>query len=318
MNSSKKILFIGDALNKLNLSSDSSLAIAQAALSQNHQVYWCIPEKVVYYKNTILIEECDELIHISPTKLHTGNKQKIFLPQFAFCFIRKDPPFDAAYKDLCWLLATEKNVKMLNPPHTLLTYHEKSLPWHAFTEGVLEENNLIPTCFTHSLSTIEDFCSSLNTTQFIAKPWLGHGGEDVRLFQEKSDLFTYLKSREKNEAPLLVQPFIKEIHTLGDRRVLIANGKILCHFVRLPAKGRIAANLAQGGSAQLTPLTAEQNDICLKLARYLKEKQILFAGIDLIGLFVSEINITSPTGLRTYETLAKTPISLKAFNLFIS
>lgn len=318
MNSSKKILFIGDALNTLKLSSDSSLALAEAALSQGHCVSWCTPEKVVYFKNTVLIEECDELVHVSSTQLHIGKKQRHFLAEFSLCFIRKDPPFDAAYKNLCWLLATEKNVKMINPPHTLLTYHEKSLPWHAFAEGVLEEHNLIPTCFARSLSTIQDFCTALPNTQFIAKPWLGHGGEDVTLFQEKSDLFTYLKSRDSKQDPLLVQPFLEEIHTLGDRRVLIANGKVVCHFVRLPAQGRIAANLAQGGSAQLKPLTPEQNEICLKLARYLQEKQILFAGIDLIGLFVSEINITSPTGLRTYENLAKTPVSLKAFNLFIS
>jgi glutathione synthase len=236
--------------------------------------------------------------------------------EFNVAFVRKDPPFDEDYITLCWLLSSQQKVRILNSAESLLNYHEKSLPWRALNEKVLTDKNIIPTCFTNSISVIDKFCRDFSTTEkFIAKPWLGHGGEDIYLYENKEHLLDDFK--KNNRRHFLVQPFLPNITSEGDRRVIIANGHVVCDYVRLPATGKIASNGAQGGSAILREMTESQKNICEKMAQFLKEKNIYFAGLDLIGEYVGEVNITSPTGIRTYEALSQKNVSLNIINLLM-
>lgn len=333
MNKSKKILFIGDPLPSLKLITDSSLALAESALKSGGKVFWCEIQNISYFNNELFIYDLSEINFVDKNDLKHQKTptEKIPFSFFDFCFVRKDPPFDEEYKNLCWILASQSKVKIINPAESLLSYHEKSLHWRAYSEGILQQENLIPTCFSHHILAIEEFCTQFpHNQEFICKPWLGHGGEDIILFENKNLLLDYLQngrgtSQSDNKelghlkkilGPVpLIQPFIEDITTEGDRRVLIARGQVICDFVRLPAEGKIASNTAQGGSAILRTMTPAQNNICEKLAEFLMQKNILFAGLDLIGTQVGEINITSPTGIRLYESLTNINLSDKIFNL---
>lgn len=322
----KKLLIIADPLEKIKPNSDSSLALAQVALENSWKVFWCESDNVHLLGESVFVSNLFELTSANTLNINykIETKKKILLSNFNYCFVRKDPPFDENYKDLCWILAAQSEVKIINPAETLLAYHEKALQWKAFSEGVLSSDQIIPTCLSSSMEIIEDYCNqnqSLLSNGIVCKPWLGHGGENIELYKNKESLLLALKKILTDQSSLqrvMIQPFLEEIYSEGDRRVLIANGKIIGDFVRLPANGKIASNLAQGGSAVLRNMTHEQTEICQKIATFLKQKNISLAGLDLIGCRIGEINITSPTGLRTYEMLTGTNIAKKAFQLLVN
>ncbi|MES2615864.1 MAG: hypothetical protein V4591_10665 [Bdellovibrionota bacterium] len=304
MNNLKNVLFIGDPLSSLKLKSDSSLALAEAALKRGLKVYWCESQNISYFNQDIVIFHYDEILAVNVNEVSSKKNTEHRLPFdfFQVCFVRKDPPFNEEYKNLCWILTSQSKVKIINSAEALLSYHEKSLHWRAFAEGVLSKKHMIPTCLSYEISCVVDFCEQYPHDQrFVCKPWLGHGGEDISLFANKELLYKYLDGKDVHE--FLVQPFLPEITTEGDRRVIVANGKVIFDYVRLPAQGKIASNGAQGGSAVIREMTEEQMDLCVAIAKFLKNKNILFAGLDLIGTYVGEINITSPTGVRMFETL---------------
>ncbi|APJ04756.1 hypothetical protein [Silvanigrella aquatica] len=322
----KKLLFIADSLKNIKPNSDSSLALAQAALENHWEVFWCEPNHVHILGSSIYVNNLSQLKSVSMSEINYDSNNKKILPLnfFSYCFVRKDPPFDENYKDLCWILSSQSEVKIVNPAENLLAFHEKALQWRALAEGFLNQENIIPTCLTNSIEVIEDYCNqnqSLIQSGIVCKPWLGHGGEDVELFKDKNTFIKYLHDKQKYQKirqRIMVQPFLSEIYTEGDRRVLVANGEIIGDFVRLPAQGKIASNLAQGGSALIKEMTPYQKEICLKVASFLKQKNIFFAGLDVIGSRIGEINITSPTGLRTFEILTGRNIAKKAFSLLVN
>ncbi len=311
-----KILFIGDPLDKLKLSSDSSLALVQAALSLGHEVHWCRSENLSYCSPDIYATNLQNFTSVSSLGMKSTEILESKFFEYDFCFIRKDPPFDESYKDLCWLLSAQNKVKVINDPKVLLAFHEKCLHWLALEEDVLSSDEVIPTCLTQNKKILEHFFSKFsNHQQFIVKPWLGYGGQNITLLNDKTQVFDFMSLQHGLS---LVQPFIENISTVGDRRVLIANGDVVGDFVRLPQAGSIASNLAQGGKAVLQSMTPSQVQLCDKIAKFLLQKNIQFAGLDLIGNKVGEINVTSPTGIRTYEELTGVNISLKIYSSLIS
>lgn len=322
----KNILIIADPLETVKPNSDSSLALAQIALENFWKVFWCDSNDVHVIGENIFVSNLFELNSVNSSNLNynKNSKKKIPLNYFNYCFVRKDPPFDEYYKDLCWILASQSEVKVINPAEALLAYHEKALQWRAYSEGVLNQSQIIPTCLSSSIEIIEDYCNqnhSLFNKGIVCKPWLGHGGENVELYKNINSLLAALKNilgNSKGKYRVMVQPFLEEIHTEGDRRVIVSQGEVIGDFVRIPANGKIASNLAQGGTAIIREMTVEQREICQKVAIFLKQKNIALAGLDLIGCRIGEINITSPTGLRTYEMLTGTNIAKKIFQLLVN
>lgn len=325
LNSKMAILFIADPLEKLKIKSDTSLAFAQAAIESGFAVYWCEPTDVMMFGVELVAANVRAVQSISLTNVVAGARepQPIALSEFRHAFVRKDPPFNEVYRDLCWLLAVQTKTRIHNTAQGLLCYHEKGLQWRAFAEGVVSEDNLVPTCVTGDPLAIESFCNrqraSNPETHFVIKPWMGHGGEDIHLANSVSDVLRYVRSLtiDLHANKLMVQPFLKNIHTDGDRRVLIAQGEVVGSFVRLPAAGHIESNLAQGGRAMLRDMTSRQTALMASLGLFLKRHGIGFAGVDLIGERIGEINITSPTGIRTCEDLTKLPLARKIFESLI-
>jgi glutathione synthase len=286
-----KLLFVADPLDKLNPAGDSSLVMARAALRRGHEVFWATGSDLTYALDGCLVQASRLQTAAEPAKT-------LRVRDFQGIFIRKDPPFDASYVRLCWLLALEeKRVVQFNPASLLLRYHEKLMPLEGLAQGFFEPSDLIPT-FIGARAEALDYFGAKRVDQVVTKPFLGYAGKDVEL----QDLEAFRQSATTDPDRVL-QPFAAEVRTKGDRRVLFLDGNVLGHFVRLPPKGGFISNLAQGGTAKATPLPPEEVKLAEKVGRFLKAAGIVFAGADFIGSHVSEINITSPTGLKALEAL---------------
>lgn len=339
----EKILFVADPLHTLKPEGDTSLCLAEAALRNGWRVDWCVPGDIGVLGRDVVVGASQVLRSVDTRGVEADERVVGVegLDGYRAVFVRKDPPFDEAYKDLCWILAAQHKTPVLNAAEALLAFHEKALHLRAASEGVLTDHALIPTCVASSLALVEEFCAQQvrhasgflaafdgvpalagAKLRFLTKPWLGHGGQGVRVHETPADVLAHLKSAALSDGTfperIIVQPYLPEIHTEGDRRIIVAGGKVVCDFVRVPAQGKVASNLAQGGTAILRPMTDVQMNIATRLAQYLLSKNITFAGIDMIGDRIGEINITSPTGLRTYEALSGTSKADEVFFTLLS
>jgi len=343
----QSVLIVGDPLTQLKPASDTSLALAEAAIAKGFEVYWCEPADVGVLGADVVITASHRVLDASKSGFRWDaetSERLRSLTYFDTVWVRKDPPFDEAYKTLCWILASQVAVSIANPAELLLAHHEKALQLRARAEGAIKDWELIPTCVTSNLALAEAFLTQSreeaelfvsnlrtvmpewaqsaqteNALRWVVKPWLGHGGGGVEAFADADAALAHLRERvgRAPEPTWMLQPFLPQIRTVGDRRVFIVKGEIVCDFVRIPKEGRIAANLAQGGRATLVPLSPAQRDVCERLAAWLKAKGIAIAGVDLIDTFVGEINITSPTGLRTYEDLTGHSVAARAVDLLL-
>ena len=292
-----KILFVGDSIPRLNPAGDSSLAMVRAAMAAKLEVYWVTPENL-WQRGSDIWAATEKLEPFLKDRLPgTAGGEKRTLSDFKAIFIRKDPPFDTAYVQLCWQLSLyEEKIFQLNRASLLLRHHEKMIPFEAVRQGFLSESDLIPT-FIGSQTRAESWAKEHGYHDLVVKPYLGHGGEEIA----QTTVANLNKITFKHA--MMVQPLRPEVKELGDRRVLYLNGEILGDVVRVPKAGSIVSNLAQGGAAVHRPMDAAEMAAAKKVGAFLKKEGIFFAGSDMIGPKVSEVNITSPTGLRSLEKL---------------
>lgn len=207
-------------------------------------------------------------------------------------WIRKDPPFDTNYLALCWLLALEeKNVPILNTPSALLRYHEKLIPMEAVEANFLDQSEVIPTFLPmgRRFPVPENFPKG----ECVTKPFFGHAGREVKRIPEP----------QTPEPQYFLQPLQKEVTRMGDRRVLFLDGEVIGSFVRMPPEGEIKSNIASGGTGILRDMNKKEAALAGRLGAFLKERNIIFAGADMMAEKISEVNITSPTGLETLSGL---------------
>jgi glutathione synthase len=332
------ILIVGDPLDALNYATDSSLAMAEGALGLGFGVHWSTASDLellngsVIVKNAMIIEQINNTLPPSVANLAIGHS--VPLSAYKKIFVRKDPPFDESYTDLCWFLLQLDDNRVVNAPQALLMQHEKLAPSMLAKAGIIPEYALVPGLVSKNPESLESFALELFSTansllsslqnlpdfksfiyRVLVKPWRGHGGRGIQTFSSMQEIQNWLSHAEKNPVTgtlkdlFILQPLLPEIFSEGDRRVFVVNGKIAFDFVRKPATGKIEANLAQGGSAELRAMTEEQKRLSEKIALELKRHGILIAGLDFIGDRLTEVNITSPTGIRTFESLTQTPIA---------
>lgn len=296
-----KLFFVADPTENLNPKSDSSLALLRTAQERGHKAYWLTDKEVEYVNGKVMLRarKCGSFSSTGHPEL--GDVEVLEAESFHGGFIRKDPPFNEDYVRLCWILALiEKKVFLVNRPSLLVRYHEKLLPLEAFSQGYLKKSDLIPTHLGNGHSAAA-FVQNLKMPIVVTKPFLGHGGKNIDQWK-KDDFINQGMSHPEKWEGLVVQPFLKEVLE-EDRRLLVVDGKIRGQFVRVPPPGGFVANLAQGGTAEYRPLSKAQQRVGERAASFLKKIGIVFAGLDLIGAKVSEINVTSPTGFLSYQKL---------------
>ncbi|MEZ4751843.1 MAG: hypothetical protein R3B54_14785 [Bdellovibrionota bacterium] len=294
-----KILVVADPLESIQSPSDTTVYLTKAALKRGHEVFWATPGGIFLTRSEVGFQA--QRVHLEKDAVKfKGPAALMPLAAADTAWVRKDPPFDAAYLRLCWLLALEeRRCWFMNRPSLLLRYHEKLVPAEAVAQGFLGPDEIIDN-FYNSSAALVAFLKAHKEKEAVAKPFFGFGGRDIQRVPIES-----LPSLQREDT--LLQPFHKEVQELGDHRLFYLGGRFIGHVARMPKPGGFVSNFAQGGSGESRPLSDAQKVVVDKLGKFLAHVGIDFAGADLIGNHISEVNITSPTGLVTMETLDGNP-----------
>jgi len=302
--SKPKVLVIADGIEKLNPQSDTTLYLMRAVVERGWDCFWTEAESLSWVSDQVLVKA--KKISASGSRsqlpsLSSGESLKIL--DFSHILIRKEPPFDSPYQRLCLMLkAYENRISFLNSPSSLLLEHEKMIALEAIADGVVSLEESIDTCVTDDREVARLFAEKQTSSKLILKPWLGHGGRDIELF-DRAEFIKNPRDFWKQSETQLLQPFHEAVLKTGDRRVLVMKGKFIGDVVRLPAAGGFVSNLVRGGTAVSQPLSSQEKNIIDRISPWLWKRGIMFAGLDFIDSRLSEVNVTCPTGLGAYENL---------------
>ena len=292
----KIVAIQADALNSINVKTDTTLLIALEAQKRFYQIYWyqtkdlslingkvyAKAKKVKFFKNTKNFYKVSKAI-------------KLNLAKAKFILIRQNPPFNMDYITSTFYLENlTKKVKVLNNPFSIRNISEKF-----YSVNFL--NFMPPTIFTKDLEIIKVFYKK--NKKIVIKPIHGYAGKDI-LFIDKNFNKKKINKYINKIGHVMIQKFLPLIK-YGDKRVFILNGKVKGAIRRKPLKGSILSNISQGGSAFKTKLNKKEMRISKSIAVKLKKNKIFFAGIDLVSNYlIGDINVTSPTGLPQYKNLS--------------
>lgn len=295
-----KFLFVIDPIKNINPAKDSSAALMQATRNKKVEVWFCTPQDLEARGDEVWAS-CTNIEPIPWIQLKEN--KCIPLAQFSCIWMRKDPPVDEGYLYATHLLevAERKGVKVVNKPSSLRAWNEKL--------GALRYSNLMaPTIVASKVNDLINFAQA--NEEVVIKPLGGKGGQGVIRLDKNSPgsraIIELITSQE--QLPVMMQKFIPEVQN-GDKRIIIVDGKPLGAINRIPNQGDFRSNLAMGGKAEKTSLSSAEKSICLELSQHLQEEGLFFVGIDVINGMLSEINVTSPTGLREIEKLSNKNIS---------
>ena len=285
----KSFLFITDTFSSLNHKKDTSIFMMEEALNEGVDVYQC-EMKNIFALDNLVNAHC---FSINSNVSISINPNKIALNDFSSVFMRKDPPVDENYINCLHLLSTAVNngANIHNDPSAIKEFNEKVFALHF--------SDFIPkTIITADINQIKEFQKKYQT--IVVKPLDGMGGVSIHKFddinEDAKDIL--LNMTNKETTTIIGQEFLPEIYD-GDFRILIIHGKPFPKtLARIPQDGNFKGNLAAGGKGVVADLTPAQKDIANKVAIKLLDSGINFAGIDMIGDKLTEINITSPTCAR--------------------
>ncbi|MCC7442738.1 MAG: hypothetical protein IT285_13970 [Bdellovibrionales bacterium] len=301
-----RVLIVADPIAGLKADFDTGLALAREALKRGHTVDWAEAQDLLLAGTKVLCRGWGLKPFAANTLPEPGWEfSGRPLADYDTIWIRKDPPFDMSYLSLCWLLCIEEHKTFfVNSPSTLIRYHEKMLPIEAMRQGFLNPDEVVPSWMPAGERLLPQPDDPEGA--WITKPWLGHGGRGVRKWDSLEQALEQIPNGEKSM--LLYQRYLEDLTRFGDRRIFFLNGQIIGHFCRFPAPGSVKANIAAGGTARFVAMTEKQAEVAAKAARFLHTLGIHFAGMDMIGNRISEINVTATTGFELLKKLrAETP-----------
>tara|TARA_B100000123_G_C25732816_1_gene430061 strand:+ start:1392 stop:2312 length:921 start_codon:yes stop_codon:yes gene_type:complete len=291
----KKILIIqGSNLKKIKIKTDTSFFLGLEAQRRGYQIYYYEP-KDLSFVNGKVTALCLKVKFDNKAKLPVKviNKKVLNLFKAKLILIRNDPPFDQQYINTTFILEhISKKVRVINHPKSL-----RDVPEKLFSLRLIKY--MPKTLISENLNEIKTFLK--NNKKIVMKPIEGYSGNDVKLITKfnKSLINKFLKKYHH----LMFQKFIPQI-LKGDKRVFIINGQIKGAISRLPKKGSILSNMSKGAAAKIIEIDKHELKISKIVANELKKQNIYFAGIDFIqGKLIGDINVTSPTGLKTYYDL---------------
>lgn len=287
-----------DAVEHLRVASDSTLLLGLEAQKRGYRLYYYQPWQLML-KNGVV------MAHIRPVTFYRdrqphyslGEEVLVELTSMDVVLMRNDPPFDMAYLTATYHLERiHPRTLVVNNPKEVRDAPEKLLVCN-FPEL------MPPTLITQDIAALKAFRREYQ--DIILKPLYAHGGRDV--FRVKADdaNFTGIVDvlQKLYPCPMIAQQFLPEIAE-GDKRIILVDGEPQGCLARIPADGEIRSNLVAGGSAIYTELTERDREICAAIGPELKQRGLLFAGIDVIGRYITEINVTSPTGLPSINRLS--------------
>ena len=299
-----KVLFITDTFKDLNVKKDTSIMMIEEAIKKEFHVFQCEIEDLFIKKGHVYASSRN-ILSAGSTQVEGILKEDIKVSEFKYSFMRKDPPVNENYINALHLLglAEKQGAVIFNKPNSIKEFNEKIFALY-FKEYIPS------TLITANIDKIKEFITSHQT--IIVKPFDGMGGSSIHKFDEINEKNINILEEMTNsqKTQIICQEFIEAIYE-GDYRVLIIHGKPFKKtLARIPQGGSFKGNLAAGGKGIAEDITDFQKKIGEEIGHYLKEKGINFAGIDIIGKYLTEINITSPTCAREiFDQTGENPIN---------
>ena len=292
---SLKVALQMDPIGSVNINGDSTFRIALEAQARGHSLFFYTPDKLAFVEGRVLARGYPITLrrelgnHVS-----YGEETEVDLGEFDVVWLRQDPPFDMGYITSTHLLdMIHPKTLVVNDPFWVRNYPEKLL--------VLRFPQLTPpTAIARDLRTIREFKDRHG--DIILKPLYGNGGAGVfrldpndRNLASLYELFTGM-----NREPMIVQKFLPDV-SKGDKRVILVDGEPVGAINRVPQAGETRSNMHAGGRPEPVGLTPRDLEICRRIGPTLRDHGQIFVGIDVIGDWLTEINVTSPTGLQELE-----------------
>lgn len=297
-----KIAIQMDPWNRVNPKTDSTYVIALEAQKRGYSLFSYVPDHLSLDQGVVKATGSYFSLHPNKKKFYHLNRTKtVLLNDFDVVLVRQDPPFNMHYITATYLLEQLSNKTLvLNNPKYIRDYPEKLSMFYF--------KNIVPsTLISSNIDEILTFHKKNKIS--ILKPLYGNGGEGIEKIDHNLIRSKQLIKKLLNhyQLPIVVQKFIKDI-SKGDRRIILFDGEYAGSVARIPLKNSIKANFHAGGIAQKTGLVFRDKKICNILKPFLKKNGLFFTGIDVIGNYLTEINVTSPTGIQEINKLNDTAI----------
>ena len=292
---SLKVAIQMDPIELVDIDADSTFRIAEEAQTRGHDLFYYNPSKLILDNGVVNAKGCKlKVMREQGNHFELGREQLVNLNDFDVVWLRQDPPFDMGYITYTHILdRLGPDTLVVNDPFWVRNYPEKLL--------VLDFPDLTPpTVIARDINVLKEFKNEHQ--DIIIKPLYGNGGAGVfRLGPDDKNISSLheLFSGINNE-PLIAQKFLPDV-SKGDKRVILVDGKPVGAINRVPAKGETRSNMHVGGRPEKIELSERDLEICSKIGPLLKEKGQIFVGIDVIGHWLTEINVTSPTGIQELE-----------------
>ena len=298
-----KIALQMDPLEKLDLKGDSTFILGLEAIKRGFELYFYSPSDLIYKNNNVYAKAkiLDLAFENGRETFNYGKIKVLKLSSLDVILMRQDPPFNMSYITATHILEKiASQTLILNNP-----FHVRNAPEKVF---VTEFSKFMPeTLITRETNEIIKFKNK--NKNIIIKPLYGNGGEGVFYIKDNDSNFNVIIENflNLNEEQFIIQSYIPEVKK-GDKRIILIDGEVVGAINRIPAKNENRSNMHVGGKPIKTSLNKNDKLICETISPHLKAKGLFFVGIDVIGNYLTEINVTSPTGIREINRLNKTNI----------
>ena len=302
---SLKVAIQMDPIGPIDIHADSTFRIAEEAQARGHSLFYYTPDKLAYREGKVTARGWPLTVQrVVGDHFTLGDEIEVDLVDYDVVWLRQDPPFDMGYITTTHILdMIHPKTLVVNDPFWVRNYPEKLL--------VLTFPELTPpTMIARDLDTLKSFRATHGDV--ILKPLYGNGGAGVfKLKQDDSNLASLHEMFSGiNREPLIMQKFLPDV-SKGDKRVILVNGEPVGAINRVPAAGETRSNMHVGGKPEKVALTDRDLEICAAIGPLLREKGQIFVGIDVIGDWLTEINLTSPTGIQELERFDNVNITAK-------
>ncbi len=281
-----------DPIENIDINGDSSFVLGLEAQARGHGLYHYGPQDMSFSQGRIIANARPIKLRREPGNHYTaGGVERIDLVTMDVVLMRQDPPFDMSYITATHLLEhIHPKTLVVNDPVSVRNAPEKLFVTHF--DGIMP-----PTLISSNLEEIKEFRSEFK--DIIIKPLYGNGGAGVFHIKPEDENLTALCEMftQFYREPMIVQKYLPEVRE-GDKRIILVDGEPVGAINRVPQKGEVRSNMHVGGQAVKSSLTAREEEICKAIGPALKEQGLIFVGIDVIGDYLTEINVTSPTGLQ--------------------
>ena len=291
----KIVAIQGNHPSKLNPITDTSIFLANEIQNKNYKIFYYEPKNLSVINSKVVASGFYIKFNYKNKRFFKIIKnQKLNLAKCRFILIRQDPPFNLEYISATYILDTIKDkVKILNNPSSIRNISEKLY-------SVKYQKYMPPTIFSQNINEIKKFFNMHK--KVILKPIHSYSGNDIHLLSKFN--LKLINQFIKKHDHIMCQKFLPKI-SKGDKRVFLINGKVCGAISRVPKKGSFLSNMSKGAQPINVKLTKKENIISMLIAKDLKKENIYFAGIDFIDQKLNgDINVTSPTGLKTLFDLS--------------